>query len=111
MREDFSFGPTSKVSPKRPSSETDLVCSKKMSFEDEHEKNNQAHKKMDSQPCIDLDFQVIEKRSMAPTPISTITSEDALQMPDHNTIIAKSSLNMGTDPPSCVSSVTAFKVG
>ena len=66
---------------------------------------------MDSQPCIDLDFQVIEERNMAPTPISTISSENALEMPNHNNIIAKSSLNMGTDPPSRVSSVTAFKVG
>ena len=66
---------------------------------------------MDSQPCIDLDFQVIEERNKAQTPISTITSEDALEMPNHNKIIAKSSLNMGTDPPSRVSSVTAFKVG
>ena len=106
MREDFSFGPTTKVSP-RPSSETDLVCSKRMSIE----KNNQAHKKMDSLPCIDLDFQVIEERNMDPIPISTNSSGDAVQMPNLNNIVAKSSLNIGTEPPSRVSSVTAFKVG
>ena len=77
MREDFSFGPTAKVSP-RPSSETDLVCSKRMSVDDLHAKKNQAVKKMDSQPCIDLDFQVIEERIMDPIPISTNSSEDAV---------------------------------
>ena len=63
IREDFSFGPTTKVSPKRPSSETELVCSKRMSFEDPEAKDNQTFKNMDSQPCIDLDFQVIEEHN------------------------------------------------
>ena len=49
MREDFSFGPnTTRPSPKRCSSETELMSNKRKSVDDNHVKNDQAFKKMDS---------------------------------------------------------------
>ena len=114
MKEDFSFGPISKVSPKRHNTDTQVACSKRIpeieNLDDMYIKNKQEIKKIVSHPCFKLEPKVIEDRSMNLTSISPISSEEVLEIPDSNQIITKSSLNIKSDPNSRISSITAFKV-